>query len=156
MAQDDRSYPEVGDLVVATATKVVPYGAYVQLDEYKGREGLIHISEVGTTWVRNIRNFVREGQKLVLRVQRVDRQRNEVDLSLRRVSGRERAETMLEYKRDKRGEGILRNTAERLTADDGTTETIGRKILEKYASIYDALEKSIKEGDDVFLKADIL
>ena len=38
------NYPEVGDLVVATVTRVVDYGAYVKLDEYDGVEGLVHIS----------------------------------------------------------------------------------------------------------------
>ncbi len=155
MAQNDQSYPEVSDLVVATVAKVVKYGAYVKLDEFEGREGLIHVSEVATTWVRNINNYLREGQKLVLRVLRVNRQRNEVDLSLRRVSGRERAETMLEWKRDKRGEGILKNTAEKLSADEATTASIRDKILQKYESVFDALEKSVKEGDEIFLKADV-
>ncbi len=44
-------FPEVGDLVVATVTRVEDYGAYVKLDEYAGIEGLVHISEISTTWV---------------------------------------------------------------------------------------------------------
>jgi len=84
--------PEVGDLVVATVTRIVDYGAYVKLDEYQGIEGLVHIQEISSTWVRNIRNHAREGQKLVLKVLRVNLQRNQVDLSLRRVTGREKTE----------------------------------------------------------------
>ena len=84
------SYPDVGDLAIATVKRVVDYGAYVRLDEYEGIEGLVHISEISTTWVKNIREHVREGQKLVLKVLRVDRERAQVDLSLRRVTGRKR------------------------------------------------------------------
>src|SRR2546423_1074795 len=51
-------FPEVGDLVVATVKRVEDYGAYVKLDEFAGIEGLIHISEMATTWVRNIRGPV--------------------------------------------------------------------------------------------------
>ncbi|MFH0848313.1 MAG: translation initiation factor IF-2 subunit alpha [archaeon] len=155
MTETTERYPEVNELVVATVARVIGYGAYVRLDEYEGREGLIHISEVATTWVRNINNYLREGQKLVLRVLRVNRQRNEVDLSLRRVSGRERAETMLEWKRDKRGEGILKNTAERLAADEASVTALREKILQKYESVYDALEKSTKDGEEIFLNLDI-
>src|SRR5437867_2013782 len=82
--------PEVGDLFVATVTRVEDYGAYVKLDEFSGIEGLVHISEISTTWVRNIREHARQGQKLVLRVLRVSSQRNQIDLSLRRVTGREK------------------------------------------------------------------
>ncbi len=79
-------YPEIGDLVVATVTRVVDYGFYVKLDEYAGIEGLVHIQEISTTWVRNVRDHAREGQKLVLKVLRVNPQRNQIDLSLRRVT----------------------------------------------------------------------
>ena len=88
-------YPEVGDLVVASVTRVEDYGAYVKLDEFRSIEGLVHISEISTTWVRNIRDHARVGQKLVLKVLRVSSQRNQIDLSLRRVTGREKSEKML-------------------------------------------------------------
>src|SRR6266851_2168001 len=87
--------PEVGDLVVATVTRVEDYGAYVKLDEFSGIEGLVHISEISTTWVRNIREHARQGQKLVLKVLRVSSQRNQIDLSLRRVTGRKNSKKML-------------------------------------------------------------
>ncbi|MGC8849674.1 MAG: S1 RNA-binding domain-containing protein, partial [Candidatus Bathyarchaeia archaeon] len=82
-------YPEVGDLIIGTVKRIVGYGAYVSLDEYPGKEGLIHISEVSTKWVRNIKDHLREGEKLVLKVLRIDPSRGQIDLSLRRVTGRE-------------------------------------------------------------------
>ncbi len=97
-------FPEVGDLVVATVKRVEDYGAYVKLDEFAGIEGLVHISEMATTWVRNIRDHAREGQKLVLKVLRVNPQRNQIDLSLRRVTGREKSEKMLEWKKERKAE----------------------------------------------------
>src|SRR5439155_22672240 len=89
-------FPEVGDLVVATAKRVEDYGAYVKLDEFAGSEGLVHISEMATTWARNIRAHAREGQKLVLKVRRANPQRNQLDRSLRRVKGREKSQDVLE------------------------------------------------------------
>jgi len=56
-------WPEAGELVVATVERIADYGAYVMLDEY-GREGLLHISEISSTWVKNIRDFIRRrGEK---------------------------------------------------------------------------------------------
>ena len=80
-------WPEVGDLVIVTVNRITDYGAYVTLDEY-GKEGLLHVSEVASSWVRNIRDFVREGQKTVLKVLRVDTEKGHVDISLRRVTMR--------------------------------------------------------------------
>lgn len=146
----EHEYPEVGDLVVASVSKVVDYGAYVKLDEYDGTEGLIHISEISTTWVKNIREHVREGQKLVLKVLRVNPQRGQVDLSLRRVTGRERSEKMIEWKKVKKVESIIKGSAERLRADSETTEKVKQAIYQKYETPYDIFEKAIEEGEEAF------
>ena len=47
-----KGWPEIGDLVVCTVVNVVEFGAFVQLDEYDKKEGLIHISEVASGWVK--------------------------------------------------------------------------------------------------------
>ncbi len=122
--------PEVGDLVVATVTRVEDYGAYVKLDEFSGIEGLVHISEISTTWVRNIREHARQGQKLVLKVLRVSSQRNQIDLSLRRVTGREKSEKMLEWKKERKAEAILKSAADKLSP----------------------LEEALDEGPEVLVK----
>ncbi|HVO36618.1 MAG TPA: S1 RNA-binding domain-containing protein, partial [Candidatus Acidoferrum sp.] len=71
MAANKPEWPEPGDLVIATIQSVTDYGAYAKLDEYD-KQGLLHISEISSSWVRNIRDFVRENQKIVLKVLRVD------------------------------------------------------------------------------------
>lgn len=149
------SYPDVGDLAIATVKRVVDYGAYVRLDEYEGIEGLVHISEISTTWVKNIREHVREGQKLVLKVLRVDRERGQVDLSLRRVTGREKTDKMLEWKRGKKADSIIKGAAERLKADPETTEKIRVLLYEKLENPYEAFQEAVEEGQEVFTKLGI-
>jgi len=151
MTAVENTYPEFGELVVATVKSIVSYGAYVTLDEY-GREGLIPVSEISTTWVRNIKDHAREGQKLVLKVLRVNTQRGQVDLSLRRVTGREKAEKMLDWKKSKKAEAILKSTKEKLSTDENALNSIRDMILKQYDSIYDALEKSIDQGEEIFVK----
>jgi len=133
-------------------TKVTDYGAYVSLDEYKGKEGLIHISEISSTWVRNIRDHVREGQKLVLKVLRINAEKGQVDLSLRRVTGREKAETLLEWKKDKKAKAILKSALEKLTLDPTSVENLHRLISEKYGTYYDAFQEAVEEGEETFTK----
>ena len=149
------NYPEVGDLAIATVKRVVDYGAYVRLDEYEGIEGLIHISEISTTWVKNIREHVREGQKLVLKVLRVDRQRGQVDLSLRRVTGREKTDKMLEWKRSKKADSIIKGAGERLKADAETTEKMRLLLYEKLENPYEAFQEAVEQGEEAFSKLDL-
>jgi translation initiation factor 2 subunit 1 len=149
------NYPDVGDLAIATVKRVVDYGAYVRLDEYEGIEGLVHISEISTTWVKNIREHVREGQKLVLKVLRVDRERGQVDLSLRRVTGREKTDKMLEWKRSRKADSIIKGAGERLKADAETTEKIRLLLYEKLENPYEAFQEAVEEGEEFFTKLGI-
>lgn len=148
-------YPEVGDLVVASVKRVVDYGAYVKLDEYEGVEGLIHISEIASTYVKNIRVHVREGQKLVLKVLRVSSQRAQVDLSLRRVTGREKSEKMLEWKKVKKADSIIKGAAEKLKAAEDDVSKVKSIIYEKFDNPFDAFEEATDEGEEIFIKLGI-
>src|SRR5450756_455755 len=71
MSEHKPEWPESGDLVIATIESVMDYGAYANLDEYS-RRGFLHISEISSARIRNVRDFVRENQKMVLKVLRVD------------------------------------------------------------------------------------
>jgi len=148
-------YPEVGDLVVASVTRVVDYGAYVKLDEYESVEGLIHISEIASTYVKNIRVHVREGQKLVLKVLRVSSQRAQVDLSLRRVTGREKSEKMLEWKKVKKADSIIKGAAEKLKTTEDDVSKVKSIIYEKFDNPFDAFEEATDEGEEIFSKLGI-
>src|SRR5438093_9819489 len=148
-------YPEIGDLVVATVTRVEDYGAYVKLDEYSGIEGLVHISENPTTLVRNICDHARSGQKLVLKVLGVSSQRNQIDLSLRRVTGREKSEKMLEWKKERKAEAILRSAGDKLQRAPEQVEALKSLLLEKFGSLYEPLEEGLDQGPDELLKAGV-
>ena len=152
MAFRKPEWPDVGDLVIATVVGITDYGAYVELDEY-GKEGLLHISEVSSSWVRNIRDFVREGQKVVLKVLRVNTEKRHVDLSLRRVTKREKREKILFWKKDRKAESLLRNASEKLNIPlEEVYEKAGTLIEKEFEGIYEGLEKTAKEGADVLLK----
>jgi len=148
-------WPEEGDLVIATAKAITDYGAYVVLDEYQ-KEGLLHVSEVSSGWVRNIRNFVREGQKLVLKVLRVDAEKGHIDLSLRRVTRRERKEKILIWKKERKADSLLRSASEELKVSPKEIYDKAGALLEKeFGGIYEGLEKTAREGAEVLLKLGI-
>jgi translation initiation factor 2 subunit 1 len=147
-------WPEEGELVVATVKEISPYGAYVTLDEYGNKEGFLHLSEVSTSWVRNIRDFVREGRKVVLKVLRVDLIRGQVDLSLKRVTDRERKEALLEWRRRRRGRFFLNLLSQRLKQPyEKVYEEFGRRLEESFGGLYEAFEEACERGEERLLKA---
>jgi translation initiation factor 2 subunit 1 len=151
MAERKPEYPEIGDLVIATIETVTDYGAYAKLDEYNKR-GLLHVSEISSSWIRNIHDFVREGQKMVLKVLRVDIEKGHIDLSLRRVNKRERIEKVMFWKKERKAEALLKGVAEKVGLPvEEVYAKAGALIEEKY-SLYDGFEKAALEGPDSLTK----
>lgn len=149
-------WPEVGELVISTVTEITDYGAYVKLDEYGGKEGFLHISEISSGWIRNIRDHVREGEKVVLKVLRVDPARNQIDLSLRRVTQRERREKILFWKRSRRAESLLKSASQKLGMSLEEIYNLVSETLEKsFGDIYGGLETAAREGAEALVKVGI-
>jgi translation initiation factor 2 subunit 1 len=151
MAERKPAYPEVGDLVIATIESVTTYGAYAKLDEYN-KQGLLHVSEISSSWIRNIRDYVREGQKTVLKVLRVDPEKGHIDLSLRRVTKRARIEKIRQWKQDRKGEALLREIAEKLAIPTEELYTKAIALIEEKFPLYDAFEKTAKEGPEFLIQ----
>ncbi|MEZ4662171.1 MAG: S1 RNA-binding domain-containing protein [Caldilineaceae bacterium] len=72
-----------GDVVKATVTRVVDFGAFAQLEP--GVEGLIHISELADITVAEPLKSVQPGDEIEVKVLRVDPRRQRVGLSHRQV-----------------------------------------------------------------------
>lgn len=156
MSLGHAEWPETGEMVVATVSRIESYGAYVALDEYNNKEALLHISEISSRWVRNIRNHVRENQKVVLQVLRVDPSKGQVDLSLRRVNKDDRRKKVEQWKKTRKGETLLKQAATELkmTPED-LFSSISPKLGEANINLYDALEQAAKKGATVFTAAGI-
>jgi small subunit ribosomal protein S1 len=76
------SYGE-GDVVSGKVTKVVTFGAFVEI--LPGVEGLVHISELAQHHVENPREVVSQGDTVNVRILEVDAERRRLSLSLKRV-----------------------------------------------------------------------
>lgn len=142
MVKKKQALPSENDLVICTVTKVFSQGAFASLDEYEGKVGFIHISEIASTWVKNIRDFVKEGQKTVAKVLSIDAKKGHIDLSTRRVGDAQKKNKMQEWKRSQKAEKLLEFIAKEVNKglDDAYNE-VGFKLEERYGSIYDAFEE---------------
>lgn len=153
-----RDLPGENDLVMCTITKVFSHGAFAKLDEYHGRDGFIHISEVASTWIKNIRDFVKEGQKTVAKVLSVDSAKGHIDLSIRRVSDAQRKNKIQDWKRAQKSEKLLEIAAREVDKNKTLKqayEEAGFALEEKYGEIYTALEEMTISGAEVFKDLDI-
>jgi translation initiation factor 2 subunit 1 len=156
MVRKREEWPEIGECVIGTVREVAPHGVYVLLDEYGDKEGYIHIGELSTTWVKNIRDFARENQKIVARVQRVDLSKGHIDLSLKRATEQARRQKIYEWKRGQKAQNLLQMAAEKLgkTLDQAYQEA-GWKMEDAFNEIYLGFEKAVEQGEDVLIKAGV-
>jgi small subunit ribosomal protein S1 len=73
----------VGDELEGTVTKVVAFGAFVEILE--GVEGLVHISELAQQHVENPREIVQPGDDVKVKILEIDSERRRLSLSIKRV-----------------------------------------------------------------------
>jgi small subunit ribosomal protein S1 len=85
---------EVGELVYGRVTKLVPFGAFVQVGE--GIEGLVHISEMAVHHVEAPEQVVTPGEELWVKIIDIDLDRRRISLSIKQAA--EGGEVAAEYR----------------------------------------------------------
>ncbi len=75
----------IGDELEGTVTKVVTFGAFVEILD--GVEGLVHISELAQHHVENPRELVQPGDVVRVKILEIDSERRRLSLSIKRVEG---------------------------------------------------------------------
>jgi len=74
---------EVGAIVEGEVTGITNFGAFVQLPE--GKVGLIHISEVSNVYVKDVHDFLKEKDKVKVKVLSID-ERGKIGLSIKQLT----------------------------------------------------------------------
>ena len=145
-----KDYPDEGELIVGSIVKVQNYGAFVSLDEYPNKEGFIHIAEVATGWVKRIRNYIKEKQKVVCKVTHVDRSKNHVDLSLKKVNEHQRREKIQEWKNTRKAERLMEMVSKKIGISiEQCYKDFGNDLIKKYGSLYTAFEEFVYDIENV-------
>ncbi len=73
---------DVGSIVEGTVVKITHYGAFVELSE--GKSGLVHISEIADTYVKDVRDYLKEQERVKVKVLGVN-ERGKLDLSVKQA-----------------------------------------------------------------------
>ena len=74
---------QVGDIVRGTVTRVVDFGAFVQLED--GVEGLVHISQMADRHVTNPSEVVSPGDEIDVKVVSLDEAKRRIGLSIKQA-----------------------------------------------------------------------
>lgn len=75
---------KIGMTVYGKITGIKPYGAFVQFED--GVSGLIHISEISHGFVKDVNNFVKVGEYVMLKVIDIDKDNKQLRLSYKALN----------------------------------------------------------------------
>src|SRR5690625_1737029 len=78
---------EVGEMYLGTVRRIEKFGAFVEL--FKGRDGLVHISQLDEKRVNKVEDVVSIGDKIMVKVKEIDNQ-GRINLSRKAVLREER------------------------------------------------------------------
>lgn len=142
--------PEENEIVLCTVKKILYHVVFVSIDDYKNLEGMVHISEISPGRIRNLRDFVKEGKRIVCKVLKIDKEKKQIDLSLRRVTSSQTRNKLTEIKQEEKAEKMLGQVAKKLDISlEEIYKEIGDKIIEKYGSLTIAFYKLTKEDESI-------
>jgi len=143
-------YPEEGDIVLCTVKKILFHSIFAYLDEYKNLEGMIHISEVSPGRIRNIRDYVKEGKKVVCKVLKIDKQKGHIDLSIRRVNNAQRISKNQEYKQEQKAEKLLELIGkQQKTSLEKMYKEIGEELIKEFGSLYNSFQNIVTDPKSI-------
>jgi translation initiation factor 2 subunit 1 len=148
MVKKKAKFPEIDELVIAQVTTIEKAYIYVKLDDYEGlpedqgqARGMVHISELANRWIRNITAFVKPNQRVVLRVLRINPEKGQIDLSLRRVTTEQKMLKLNQWKFDVKAENLMRIFSQKTNKPvEELYDKIGFPLVEKYGTFHEAFE----------------
>jgi len=71
--------PEEGKLYLGEVKKITNFGAFVEI--LPGVEGLCHISQIADERVKDVRDYIKEGEKILVKITEIDRKTGKINLS---------------------------------------------------------------------------
>ena len=78
---------EEGKVIEGVVASITSFGAFIQLPE--GKTGLVHISEIADTYVKDIKNYIKEKDKVKVKVLTVEKD-GKINLSIKQAQERKK------------------------------------------------------------------
>ena len=144
----DKEIPEkyqVAMLVDGTVTKITNFGVFVELEE--NLEGLLHISELAEQKVGSAEEVVNTGDKVSVKIIRVDPEARKIGLSLKEVEGGGLVESALAAEEADAEAPAVGEGVEGPAAEEGAEEPAAEESAEDPAAEEGAEEPAAEEVD---------
>ncbi len=130
---------ELGSVVEGVVSRITPFGAFVDIEG--GKNGLIHISEISNVYVKDVHDFLAEGDKIQAKVVSID-DRGKIALSLKQMKQNQEQNQEISSMPPPRNKFARSDRVERNISDN-------RKPLRPVsASFEDKLSKFMKDSDE--------
>ncbi|SEO41049.1 translation initiation factor 2 subunit alpha (aeIF-2a) [Halogranum amylolyticum] len=147
-------WPDKGDLVVGKVDEITDFGVFIDLEEYENKRGLVHISEVASGWIKNVRDHVREGQTVVAKVLDIDESSQQIDLSIKDVNEHQRKDKIQDWKNEQKADKWM-TIAFGEDVSDEQYGAVANALLAEYDSLYDSFEQSAIHGMEALEDVDL-
>ena len=130
---------EVGGVVDGTVTGITNFGAFVDLAD--GKVGLVHISEVADVYVNDIKDFLKVGQKVKVKILNVG-DKGKIGLSIKRLQPK-KTEAM-----DGGNTQSISRAPRRPAGNDFRAKSAAGRFPAGPVSFEDKLSKFLKDSDE--------
>jgi translation initiation factor 2 subunit 1 len=139
--------PKVGEHVIATISKVARFGAYCRLLEYNNLEVFLPIREVSSGWIKNIREHVHEGQKVVCSILFYDKEKGTIDVSLKRVTQGQAKEKIRAYNLEKRIAALFAQSI-KMAGMYEDKATLVQKALSEFSTYTNLMDNATSDSEE--------
>ncbi|MHB8840384.1 MAG: 30S ribosomal protein S1 [Candidatus Aquicultor sp.] len=134
----------IGQLINGTITKLVPFGAFVQIEE--GLEGLIHISELAYKHIEMPEEIVKVGDGVDSKIVGIDFDRRRVSLSIKQTQEPPVDETKTEHVK---AEAVAETVTETAAEEAEEVEEAVEAVVEAAETIIETEETIACAGEAV-------
>ena len=136
---------EVNSVLKGKVTGIQSFGAFVALDG-ENTQGLIHISEVSNTYVKDINDFLTIGQEVEVKVIKVDTEKNKISLSIRALMPDPEGRGKRESRGESNNSGSNAQRAPKRNTGGGRRRGVASPKIENTEGGYNVLGEKLKEA----------
>jgi len=147
-------WPTPGELVVGRVDEIEDFGVFVDLEEYEDKRGLVHVSEVASGWIKNVRDHVNVDQMVVCKVIDVDESAQQVDLSIKDVNDHQRSDKIQDWKNEQKADKWM-EIAFSEDIEDDDFRRIANELIDAHGSLYDGFEQAAIHGPEAIDGTDL-